>query len=82
VGLASSRRAQEEDPPVLDRDEVEEAEMSVGVPLEGPLVIEVEVLELLACRDPGDADSHLVALDWRSATSRSRKAANSSWHQS
>jgi len=56
--------------------------MSVGVPLEGPLVIEVEVLELLACRDPGDADSHLVALDWRSATSRSRKAANSSWHQS
>ncbi len=61
VGLAGAGRAEEHDV-VAGVDEVEGAEVGDHVALEGALVVEVEVLEGLAGREPGGADADLTAV--------------------
>src|SRR5437879_9490303 len=59
--LAGSGRAEEDDV-VAALDEVEGAEVSDDVTLEAALVVEVELLEGLAGREPGGADAQLAAV--------------------
>ena len=61
VGLAGAGRPEEHDV-VLGLDEVEGAEMGDHVAFEGALVVEVEVLEGLAGREPGGPDPDLAAV--------------------
>jgi hypothetical protein len=60
-GFAGAGRAEEHDV-VAGVDEVEGAEMGDHVSLEGSLVVEVEVLEGLACREAGGPDAELAAV--------------------
>jgi hypothetical protein len=77
VGFPGAGRPEEDDV-VACVDEVECAEVRDDVALEGALVVEVEVFEGLAGREPCGADAASPPWSWRAATSRSRQAARNS----
>ena len=61
VGFPGAGRAEEHDV-VLGGDEVQGAQVGDGLAFEGPLVVEVEVLQGLAGGEPGGADAALAAV--------------------
>src|SRR3954469_20950494 len=61
VGLAGAGRA-EEHHVLAGGDEIQGAQMRDDVAFEAAGVVEVELLEALACREPGGADAALAAV--------------------